>query len=545
MNFNNTASQIIENSIISSIYIDDKVVEPFEELTDRNSTYFSVSKGLYTSFRAKNKSIDFYKFELGKDWRQDTEYILKHRDLLVLDWQLDDNKELKQSDTLEILHEAINTDNLHFISIYTATETRHFTDIFYQIKAYFEIGFNNKAKETFKKLINDIEAEGIDSSFINELKGRFKEVALRTENKELLEDLKKIFQDNLKEKVRLFYQCLKAFHPNNIIKQCEIFGYCLNDEQINANLKRNYDLNFLYIGSDFVLIDHTIVQLTNKSNPKPDEHFDIFTKALLQVCGNPLTLTSLEIRNLLRDSSGFIGKDADSINDAALYYHKSRKQNFFDFILGIWKSHALSFVDHNSNRLLTLNEVFWKEYENENNISEKVNNLTKPENETLFYKELSKLNTYYNSLHLAKIEDEKIRFGDIFICKDGNYKNDFFLNITAHCDCEEPSVNIKNNFYFLIGKRSRLDVQLKKKEEGFNSYLKLGDEFIAIEWNSRPVVLNVPKNEMINYTVATKDGIQKDIPLTYIGTLKENYAQRMANNSFSFAMRVGIDFASI
>lgn len=545
MSFNNTASQIIENSIASSLYIDDKVVEPFEELNDANSKYFAVSKGLYSSFRAKNKSIDFYKFQLAKDWKQDSEYIFKNRDLLVLDWQLDDSKELRQTNTLEILHKAVDTDNLHFISIYTETEARHFQDIFYIIKAHFEVGYNETAKAEYKKLIDAIEAEGIDSSFIKSLGGRFKEVALRVDNKEILDELKKVFIDNLKDKVRLFYQCLKALHPNNIIKQCEIFGYCLNEEEVNVTLKRDYDLNFRFIGNNFILIEHTIVQLTTKSNPKPDEHFDFFTKALLEVCGNPLTLTSLEIRNLLRDSSGFIGKDADSINDAALFYHKSRKENFFDFIVDIWKSHAHSFVDYNSHRLKTLNEEFWKEYETNNNLSAKLTDLMQNGNEESFHKELSRLNTYYNTLHVLKLKNEKIRFGDVFVCTEGNHKSDFFLNITAHCDCEEPKENLKNNFYFLIGKKSKLDEELKKREEGFNSYLKIGEELIAIKWGNRPVVLNVPQSEMVDYTVNTKDGLQKDIPLKYIGTLKENYTQRMANNSFSFAMRVGIDFASI
>lgn len=545
MSFETIASKIIENSIVSSLYIDDKVVEPFEELNDTNNNYYGVSKGLYSSFRAKNKSLDFYKFQLDKDWKQDSEYIFRNRDLLVLDWQLDDPKELRQSDTLAILQQAIETDSLHFVSIYTATEARHFQDIFYIIKAYFEIGFNAEAQRNYDNLIIAIENEGIDSSFINDLGARFKEIALNENNKNILNDLKQTLQKTLKDKYKFFAQCLKALNSTNTINACEIFGYCLNYETFNTNLSNRYGINFTFIKNNFILINQTIIQLTNKSDPKPIDHFEFFTNALLLVCGNPLTLASLEIRNLLRVSSGFIGNDADSINDAALFYHKSRKENFFKFIIDIWKSHTHSFVDFNSHKLISLNEDFWTQYENKNNLTEKLTSLMESGNEDKFHKELSKLNIYYNTLHILKLMNEKIRFGDIFICTGGNYKNDFFLNITAHCDCEEPKENLKNNFYFLIGKKGKLDEELKRREEGFNSYFKMEEELVAIKWGNRPVVLNVNQSEMIDFKVITKDGMQNDIPLMYKGTLKENYTQRMANNSFSFAMRVGIDFASI
>src|SRR4051812_4948112 len=102
-NLEEAATKIIKDSIISSVYIDDKIVEPFDTLTDSNKVEFNISKDLFSSFRKENKSIDYYKFDLGNDWKKDIEYILKNRDLVVLDWQLDDSKGLKQTDTLAIL----------------------------------------------------------------------------------------------------------------------------------------------------------------------------------------------------------------------------------------------------------------------------------------------------------------------------------------------------------------------------------------------------------------------------------------------------------
>jgi hypothetical protein len=83
MSFAEIASKVIKESIVSALYIDDKIVEPFEESTDENKKYFDVSKGLYDSFRQENKSIDFYKFMLNKDWRSEADYIFNQEQRLV------------------------------------------------------------------------------------------------------------------------------------------------------------------------------------------------------------------------------------------------------------------------------------------------------------------------------------------------------------------------------------------------------------------------------------------------------------------------------
>ncbi len=142
MSFALTTTSVIKNSILSSLYVDDKIVQPFEDRTNENASYFDVSKGLYESFRAENKSLDFYRFPADKKWKKESDYIFKNQDLLVLDWQLDDSKGLRQVDTLQLLQAAVETENLHFVSIYTETPASEFDDIFYQIKAHFEFAFD-------------------------------------------------------------------------------------------------------------------------------------------------------------------------------------------------------------------------------------------------------------------------------------------------------------------------------------------------------------------------------------------------------------------
>ncbi len=550
MSFTELATKIIKDSIVSTVYIDDNIVEPFEAKSKANSAFYDVSSGLYQSFKKENKSIDFYRFTKGNDLTKDYDYIFKNRDLLILDWHLDDPSSLRQPLTMQLLQEAIFRDNLHFVSIYTQSEAKDFNDIFYSIKAYFETGYTEKIKESFETTFQDIE-EKISLNaieFFNSLSAEFKLIAIDPNNSEIVyEELKKTIQSKLGIAYPIFSNFIKGISPNKDFKKgCEIFGYLLNAEDIGLVEPSDNSLNYKFIGDSFIVINHTIIQITNKKEPSPVNHFNFFTKALLNVCGNLLTLTSLEIRNLLRDSSGFIGKDADSINEAALFHHQSQKENFFDFIINIWKSHTLSFVDYNSEKLATLNKDFWKDYQTKNKISEKIELLKKEGDQ--FHTELAKLNIYYNSLHLSKTAIDSIKFGDIFIGLDRNGKPNgkYWLNISAHCDCNEPEINLKNNFYFITGQNEpNLEEALSKSEKDFFSYLKSNEQIISIKWFNRPVILNIKDSKMTDFVVKGTDGMQNETALKYISTLKENYTQRMANNSFSFAMRVGIDFATI
>ena len=339
MSFKDLATKIIKDSIVSTVYIDDNIVEPFEAKSEKNSSYYDISNGLYQSFKNENKSIDFYRFTKGKDLEKDYDYIFKNRDLLILDWHLDDPNSLRQPLTMKLLQKAIGTDNLHFVSIYTQSEAKDFNDIFYSIKAYFETGYNEKTQAACDTAFQEIEEKiEIDSvEFFNSLSAEFKQITIDPHNSdEVYEKLKETIQTKLEEAYPIFSKFIKKISPDKGLKRaCEIFGYCINKEDFGLFEPSYTAFNYKFIGDSFIVINHTIIQITNKKEPSPVNHFSFFTKALLHVCGNLLTLTSLEIRNLLRESSGFIGKDADSINEAALFHHQSKKENFFDFIIDI------------------------------------------------------------------------------------------------------------------------------------------------------------------------------------------------------------------
>lgn len=539
MNFDEVARKIVEDSIVSSLYIDDKVVQPFETF-DVEDRYFKVSCGLYQSFRASNKSLDFFKFNRTASWRDKEDFIFKNRDLLVLDWQLDDLKDFNQSDTLDLLLASVLAENLHFVSVYTETGSERFNDIFYLIKSYMDEYYLVERREVYTSIIEFFDSQSIELKDLSVLLGNFKEMSLCINFKENLETIKKFFIDLLGREYSYFCKLLDGFAGDRN-RSYEVFGYFLNNTVINVGncrLDINFDLNFL--NDNFIVINSTIIGITNKDSFGPNEYFDFFSKALVKLCFNPLTLTSLEIRNLLRKSSGFIGREASGIDELALYHHQEVKsRNFYYFIVELWKSQVLSYLDYNVGFLSTLNDGFWSDYHTQRNSKERLISLK--HSKRTFHNELVKLNVYYNSLITVKNLNDKIRFGDVF--SDSSKK--FYLNITAHCDCEEPEVNIKNNFFFVVGFcQSDPEKSLQAGDSGFNSYLNLKGDLLTISWTNKPIVLNV-QGRLEEGKILGKDGLGNDIILEYVKTLKESYAQRMANNSFAHAMRVGIDFVGL
>ncbi|KQR67487.1 response regulator receiver domain [Pedobacter sp. Leaf176] len=531
---------IIKKSIISSIYIDDNIVEPFTQVTETDADY-TLTKGVYESFRKENKTIDFYKFDAGKNWEEDHEYLFKNRDLLVLDWQLI-GEGLKQPETLKVLRKAVNTDSLHFISIYTATEVKDFSQILYFIKAYFNPEYTDASVAEYNKIIAEIESLGHDSSFFKKYIGQFKDIALTGGDlkKENIQELKKLIETDLGDDYKVFAKSLKKVHSDTL-KACEIFGYILNEVEPIETPTFESEFNLEFVSENFLMVNHTIIQITNKSNPEPLQLFQFFTTALQKVCGNLLTLITLETRSLLRESSGFIGKDADSIKDAVLYHQRDKKSGFFEFLMSIIKSHTISYFDYKQGRLKSVQDEFWDTYDREKNVKEKLTELEKSENEVELIDEILKLNLYYNTLHIKRSDGDKLKFGDVFYRKkDGS----FFLCITAHCDCLEPD-NIKNNFFFITGKKHSSVEMVKMGDDVFCSYLKDNDKVIAVRWNNRPVVLKIKDNKVLNHILKGLDGKDEDYELIYHSTIKENYTQRMANNSFAHAMRVGIDFGKL
>ncbi|HWQ47741.1 MAG TPA: hypothetical protein VN414_02120, partial [Methanosarcina sp.] len=143
----------------------------------------------------------------------------------------------------------------------------------------------------------------------------------------------------------------------------------------------------------------------------------------------------------------------------------------------------------------------------------------------------------------------KIRFGDIFSIGDikpdslpTGEENSYLLCITAHCDCLYPN-KISNCFHFVGGKEITLNEGLKKGDEGFISYIKSEKRFVCIKWDTAPFTIYIPPDNNNITKIIESSFSEKRISMKHLTCLNENHAQRIANESFSWANRVGINFA--
>ena len=160
---------------------------------------------------------------------------------------------------------------------------------------------------------------------------------------------------------------------------------------------------------------------------------------------------------------------------------------------------------------------------------------------------LAKLNYYYSILRINQDKSRKIRFGDIFSIAyvdiaTSSIDNKYLLCITPHCDCLRPD-KINNGFHFVIGTEISLNNGLKKGDAGFISYIKAEKGIICIEWKTSPFTIYIPDNKIIDPIECDFSG--EKMAIRYLTCQKENYTQRIANESFSIASRVGIDLAKI
>lgn len=146
--------------------------------------------------------------------------------------------------------------------------------------------------------------------------------------------------------------------------------------------------------------------------------------------------------------------------------------------------------------------------------------------------------------------EHKIAFGDVFYCTDAESGLcEYWLCITAKCDCARPEEKIRNNYIFIGGRYVRDSVALTQAEIDYYSFINAlepdRENPICIQWCSKINSIYIEQNVVIRgkEIVGNLKGVEKHF--VYLGNVKENYAQRMANMAFSNGNRVGVSLAKL
>ncbi len=163
MTFQRTAQKIIDDSIRSALYVDNKIAIPFKD-SIRNPSYKLCSE-VFKSFDKNNTNIKFYQYRGEKKWNKEGANLLKSRDLLILDWKLQDEHP-QFLNSLQILKQAVKIESIFCVVIYTDSVEKELADINHNICCF----FSNIALDISHiehQIIDKLDELGIEPNAIN------------------------------------------------------------------------------------------------------------------------------------------------------------------------------------------------------------------------------------------------------------------------------------------------------------------------------------------------------------------------------------------
>lgn len=521
MSFETTAKNIISESIKSAVFIDDEI--PELDNTDFCKHQYTVP--LYKAFQSSHCSLDFHKFTRIESLND--KLLFERKDLIILDWELD-SVEPKFKSTLDIIDRAVDTDNLHFVCIYSHRGD-DYQDIFKKILAYYSGNLIQDSENNKNILVDFLDGQGLESApIISEFKQLTNDYILGFSDKDSYNnDISSLLTSKIedpKERAMLCKNLSKAYPNSSTEEKAVRLFYDLEGPSVyRSEPKQVYKI----CKNKYLQINNTFFSVFQKGTHNVDQLFENFSHTISSAKEAFLTFMSLEIRNKLFTKSALVGKELGNINEDAFFFHHNNinpEESFYEFMIELWESYNTSWIYKENLDLFSVIE----DYKNEKTFPDKQENT-----------DLAKLNYYYNIDHTITDDARKIAFGDIFSL---DKTQEYILCITPHCDCLTP-VNIKGFYHFVRGSNIRIEDGLQIGDEGFTSFIKSKDGSIrCIKWSTKPFTLFISEDK--RNILRLNEVMYKDNPsnFEYLCSLKENYCQRIANKSFSHPIRVGISF---
>jgi len=472
---------------------------------------------LYKSFKESGITLDVHKFAVGDEENAViTNYLFDRRDLVLLDWKL--NNDEGEEYSLKLLSDIVKRPHIHFCAIYT---TQHkLDDIFWNILSY----FSGTSSDEYEDLKLALAAE--EGTII-----------------QLISEIKNLSSKRFEYGVGAIYGRFVKDHRDLIGRINEVVsgtnGLCALIKAGNAfggEIKSNEVLPCPSMISDdkkTFTIENTIVTILNKDSNKPDNLIGNFSNQVSNSKFSFLHLLGLEANLILTFKSAFIDPKILAITKEGFLFHRNQnKEGFSDFIKDVliekarlnFRGVKLSLLDDELLDALSQQEI-------------KITDA-----------EIQAMNVFYNSVLVDS--DHDLGFGDVFK-KDGK----FYVCITALCDCLTPK---KNKFYFAEGEKIKLKEALELGDGAFISYLTTGE---IVRWSApnddiniasnmpiyiKPIEFTILEKRIINSKISlcslNEQAVKVEIEVDYITTIKQGYTQRIANHAFTHPVRVGIDF---
>lgn len=566
------AFEILSSSINSAVFIDEKAKDFFSNTpVDTEIVEEKLSVDLFNTFKNNGKSLTVHKFEKANiENKEVLNYLFNGKDLILLDWELDDVT--GQEYSLQLLSRSIELPYINFCCIYS--RSTNFNEIPNFLTAYFS-GLNKVEFITIAENYGHLTIEEIQkfhSNSNNEIDSFFNENSINIEEFPIERLKNKSKQDIL----TLIYIALK------------------NEKYIIPENKLNYEVIHSNDGS--FIINNTFVLVLKKEENTDTEYETLIRRISNEIVKNRSSffqLLGLEMQTIFNTNERFIDETILKSSTEALFSFRNHLNN--DKTFGIIIKKLLleqSTLKLRTAKLKLLDSEFLSSYSE-----------TLKDNE-IKSDDLLQLNTFYNSVTVKGLNPEDIpnlNFGDVF--KDDT--NNYYLCITALCDCYYPN-KIDHNFYFVTGKEFEdSELALVLGDTAFISFLTNGkavywgnlddpkikkikepslsnseddskklkndidtlkqtiqnllsnqgklSNFLYVPFYIKPKVYNVENYKLINNKMRIWDITNKQagenlnqnlnyFEVEYVTTLRNDYAQRIANHAFGHPARVGVDF---
>lgn len=525
---NDVLKDIVRQSIRNVICVDDGLLEPYD--VEKDDVAFAFSKELFEGIsNACQCSVTMVQYK-GDETEGMLEEKLNEKDLLVLDWELTITDRIEKP--INVLACALNK-NVPYICIYTNSEDlEKITDC---IEKYYS-GYTVEMAETAAKLW---ESEGIGKEeFLNDLEKCLENgrniPKLFEKVQDLCPNINTVNCDyrNFEKWIPVYLQWKNYLLPEKktyIAKRVKNKATALNVEgkMIFVFSKKKSD----EITDNALSPEQIIPEIAECMVLKPNSIMDCIWLYYANCYSKAVYKRTQFFKDIAYDGFAYhMGKMNESKDEDLDSFFK---ELFNEEMLDILNSQDISIPDVIITKIL-------EDYKS-NAIKD-------------CHKDLVKLNERLTINRRYSECKHKIAFGDVFCCSDAGDTElgvicEYWLCITAKCDCARPDEKISNNYIFIGGKRVKDNVALLKAEKDYYSFINTieidSKNPICIQWCSKINSIYIKQNEVSRGTEIIGNLRGKDRHFTYLGNVKENYAQRMANMAFSDGNRVGVSLAKL
>lgn len=540
MEFKELQREIICKSINSAVCIDDDMLAPYEFVDDTTKASYQMPQCLYTSFRKEAKcDLDIYHYIDYKQFTINHSYLFNHKDLLILDWELNQLSELKYEDSIKIIEDAFDYPTLRFVVIYTNND--NVKEIMHRLLLEFSGYKKPEQQKRFTQFKTILEAFLNDNENYSSIEDFFADFGTYISEYTLSRQPRKDFGRLIKD-AELKLGC--SVQLTDINKQLIESGFenlkdCLH--WLDFMLSDSHDLANKHtceiIDDSTVLIEGTLVYIVNKGVVNPNQLYNRVVEKICNVPNYRSLLLSLLVNNVINKRVPTIGRGLSSISDDALLrkvesYKEENDFNGFMSFISECLSGELDETLHFGIDQQIIKDLLWS-----------VDNKVNPNPSEKEKNALRKLNSFLTFIPKEKIKEEgKLYTGDIFEVKGSrNSAHQYLICISQGCDCTNPEKKIGYNYAFAKGEIFNNDSNLTQAEKEQITFFP--DGVTAIKWLDKfQTIYLKDKNKVNKDTIIKYVCLEGEcVSLYYCGRQKDHFAQRVLNSVFNHALRIGAD----